>query len=292
MDNKQSVIPRADTAFGTCFGAIATATAPAAVVMVVREYKAKGKFTNTLLGVVAFDDGLELMFFAIILAVARSMVGVKGSVISHVFTGVMHGLVEIAGAVIVGVVFGWLLSVLSKYVKSSSELLIYILGFILLNAGLSLFLGVSLLLSNMTMAGVLVNIDKTCFRFFDSIGSIDSPLYLLFFVLAGANLELNLLGSIGMVGIIYILARMLGKVLGSYISARLISAPGNVCKYLGIALAPQAGVALGMAMVLKNVFPNEGSYIVSTIIATTVVYEILGPPMTKYALKAARNIEI
>lgn len=273
------------------FGAIATATAPAAVVMVVREFRAKGKFTDMLLGVVALDDGLGLMFFALILAVAKSMAGVPGAILPAAFSGVMHGLIEIIGAVVLGLILGWALSFFSKYVTNASELLIYVLGFILLNAGLSLFLGVSVLLSNMAMAGMLININKTGFRFFDSLRSIDSPFFLLFFVLAGANLEFNLLGSIGVIGVVYIVARMAGKIIGTFLSAEIISAPREIRKYLGIALAPQAGIALGMAMIIKNVFPEEGSFIMSTIIATTVVYEIFGPVLTKYALQKAGSIE-
>lgn len=273
------------------FGAIATATAPAAVVMVVREFRSKGKFTDTLLSVVALDDGIGLMFFALVLAVAKSIAGVHVNILPEAFSGILHGLIEIVGAVVLGLLLGWILSFFSKYVTSASELLICTLGFILLNAGLSLFLGFSLLLSNMAMAGMLVNISKTGFRFFDSIRSIDSPFYLLFFVLAGANLEIRLLKVIGLIGIIYIVARMFGKFMGVFLSAQIVGAPRKIRNYLGLGLAPQAGVALGMAMIIKNVFPKEGGFIMSTIIATTVIYEIFGPVLTKFALQSAGDIE-
>ncbi len=272
------------------FGAIATATAPAAVVMVVREFRASGRFTNTLLGVVALDDGLGLMFFALILAIAKSMTGIQSHVLSVVFSGVIHGAVEIIGAVFLGLFLGWILSVFSKYVTTQAELLIFTLGFILFNSGVSLYLGVSVLLSNMAMAAILININKAGPKFFDSIRSIDSPFYLLFFVLAGANLDVKLLKVMGGIGVVYIIARMLGKIAGVFVTGEIIGISDKIRNYLGIGLAPQAGVALGMAMIMKNVFPAEGAFIMSTIIATTVIYEIIGPIMTKLALQASGDI--
>lgn len=273
-----------------CFAAIAPATAPAAVVMVVREFRAKGKFTDTLLGVVAFDDVWGLMFFAVMLAVAKSVQGVGGSILTEAFSGVFHGLIEIFGAIVLGMFLGWILTFFSKYVTHSSELLIYTLGFILLNAGLSLTLSVSVLLSNMAMSAVVVNISKTGFRFFESIRTIDSPFYILFFVLAGASLEINMINVMGVVGVVYIIFRMAGKILGTYFGAMAINAPRELKKYLGIGLAPQAGVALGMGMIVREVFPSAGGFIMSTIVATTIVYELFGPSLTKFALVKAKNI--
>lgn len=274
-----------------CFGALATATAPAAVVMVVREFKAKGKFTDTLLGVVALDDALGLIYFAFVLAIAKSMAGVREHILPVAFSGIVNGLVEVIGAIALGLFLGMVMSFFSKYVIKSSELLIYTLGFILLDAGLSLYLDLSVLLSNMAMAAMLVNINRTNFKFFESIRNIDAPFYLIFFVLAGANLELGLLKIMGSIGAIYIVARMVGKVSGAFISANMVGTSREIRNYLGIGLAPQAGIALGMAMIVKNVFPVEGSFIMSTIIATTVVYEIFGPVLTKYSLQAAGDIE-
>lgn len=273
------------------FGAIATATAPAAVVMVVREFRAKGRFTDTLLGVVALDDGLGLMFFAIIIAVAKSMTGVHGEILPMALSGVLHGTIEVFGSILLGLFLGLLLSFFSRYVTNVSELLIYTLGFIFLNSGISLFLGLSVLISNMTMSGILININKTGFKFFESIRTIDSPFYLLFFVLAGANLEFAILKSIGMIGAVYIVSRMAGKILGVFLSAHISGASKTIRDYLGLALAPQAGVALGMAMIIKSVFPEQGNLIMSTIIATTIIYEIFGPVLTKISLQAAGNIE-
>ena len=152
-------------------------------------------------------------------------------------------------------------------------------------------MGFSVLLSNMAMAAILININTTSFKFFSSLRNIDSPFYLLFFVLAGANLEINMLREIGVLGLVYIFSRLLGKFAGSFVSAQAIGAARNVRNYLGLGLAPQAGVALGMAMIIKSVFPREGALIMSTIVATTIIYEIIGPVLTRYALIWAGDIE-
>jgi Kef-type K+ transport system membrane component KefB len=274
-----------------CFAAIAPATAPAAVLMVVREFRAKGRFTDTLLAVVALDDSWGLMIFALLLAIAKSMVGAHGAVLSTAFSGILHGIIEIVGALILGGIMGRIMSKFSEYLHKQSELLIYTLGFILLNAGLSLYLGVSVLLSNMAMATILVNVNKTSFKFFDSIRNMDAPFYLIFFVLAGANLEIGIIKTLGVIGVIYIIARMAGKIIGVFFSAQIVGASKQIRNFLGIGLAPQAGVALGMAMIVKHLFPVEGGYIMSTIIATTVLYEIFGPILTKIALQSSGDIE-
>ncbi|MFC2091576.1 cation:proton antiporter [Elusimicrobiota bacterium] len=285
------LLTRTSFVVALCYGTIATATAPAAIVMVVREFRAKGKFTNTLLGVVALDDGLGLILFALVLAVIKSLSTVQDHFLQMAFSGIIYGCLEVFGAIILGVILGALLSYFSRFLTNTQEFLIYTLGFIIFNSGLSLFFGFSVLLSNMAMGGILVNINKTSFRFFESLRSIDTPFYLLFFVLAGANLDLGLINSMGLVGGIYIIARMIGKITGTFLSGTLIGTRDEIRKYLGIGLAPQAGVAVGMAMIVKNVLPENGSVIMSTIIATTMVYEIIGPVMTKYALQKVHNIE-
>jgi len=273
------------------FAAIAPATAPAAIVMIVREFRAKGRFTDTLLAVVALDDSWGLMIFALLLAVAKSLTGAHEAIIPVAASGVFHGVLEILGALVLGYVIGIVLADYSKYLNDSRQMLIYTLGFILFTAGLSMMLDVSVLLSNMAMATTLVNKNQTSFRFFNALRDIDSPFYILFFVLAGANLEFGLIRTMGTVGIIYVFARVLGKIAGVYISSRMVGAPDEVRRYLGLGLAPQAGVALGMAIIVKHVFPFEGSFIMSTIVATTVLYEIFGPILTKIALQTAKNIE-
>lgn len=260
--------------------AIAPATAPAAVVMVVRELRAKGKFTDTLLGVVAFSDVWGLMIFAVILAVLRGGGGFG--------SGIIHGIMEIGVSFLIGISLGYAFSFFSKFITASSEVIIYTLGFIMLNAGVALLLEASVLLSSMIMAGSLINFNRSGQRFFEAIRRVDAPFYLVFFVLAGASLEVDVLGSVAWVGILYIAGRMFGKLLGTWSASLALGAPAIYRKYLGIGLAPQAGVALGMAMILLSALPRDmyqyGEVVLSIVIATTVVYEVFGPFFTKYAL--------
>jgi len=272
------------------FGAIASATAPAATVMVVREYKAKGRFTDILLGVVAIDDAWCLIIFALSLAIAKSVAfHASNTFVSKV---IFHSLIEIIGALMLGGLIACLSSLFSKFIRTQTELLIYTLGFILLTTGLAIKLGLSVLLANMFLGTVLININKSNFEFFDVLKLIDSPLYLLFFVLAGANLEIGLLKGIGITGIIYIFFRTTGKTVGSVWGGYIVKVEDRIRRYLGLGLLPQAGVALGCALVAKSDFPKVGGMIFTTIVATTVIYELIGPICTKYALQKAGEITI
>ena len=142
----------------------------------------------------------------------------------------------------------------------------------------------------MAVSAVIGNISEPGIRFAESIRAIDSTCYIVFFVLAGARLEINMINVMGVGGVVYIIVRMAGKILGTYFSAMAINAPRELKNYLGIGLAPQAGVALGMGMIVRDVFPSAGGFIMSTIVATTIVYELFGPSLTKFALVKAKNI--
>ncbi len=270
------------------FGAIASATAPAATVMVVREYKAKGRFTDILLGVVAIDDAWCLIIFALSLAISKALAFHTSN--TFIFKVIFHSLIEIIGALMLGGLIACFATLFSKFIRTQTELLIYTLGFILLTTGLAILLHLSVLLANMFLGTVLININKSNFEFFDVLKLIDSPLYLLFFVLAGANLEIGLLKGIGITGIIYIFFRTTGKTVGSVWGGYIVKVEENIRRYLGLGLLPQAGVALGCALIAKSDFPNVGNMIFTTIVATTVIYELFGPLCTKYALQKAGEI--
>jgi Kef-type K+ transport system membrane component KefB len=257
--------------------------------MVVREYKAKGSFTDTLLGIVAIDDAWCLIIFALSFAVAKSM---AAHTLTNIllFKAVWSSLLEIIGACLLGGILALALSYLSRFTTSPADLLIYTLGFIFLNTGVALYFNFSVLLSNMFMGAVLVNVNKVSFKFFEALRSIDSPLYLLFFVLAGANLEIGLLKNLGLLGLGYIFLRSLGKIGGSYIGGTLSRVGDTMKKYMGWALLPQAGVALGVALIAKAEFPRIGGLIFTTIVATTIVYEIIGPICTRISLKKAGEV--
>ncbi len=273
------------------FGAIASATAPAATVMVVREYRSKGNFTDILLGVVALDDAWCLIIFALSLAISKA-VTIHISSNLFIFKVILKSILGIGGAFILGYISGLVASVFSKYIRTQTEALIYSLGFIFFTIGLSLILHFSVLLACMSLGASLVNLKKMHLNFFDVVRTIDSPLYLLFFVLAGANLEIHLLNNIGFIGIFYLIFRLAGKIGGIYLGGFITNASENIRRYLGWALVPQAGVALGCALIAKGDFPQAGSLIFTTIIVTTIIYELIGPICTKFALERAGDISI
>jgi Kef-type K+ transport system membrane component KefB len=271
------------------FGAISSATAPAATMMVVREYKAKGSFTDTLLGVVALDDAWCLIIFAISLAVAKAA-NIHAALPVSIAPAIRNAAMHIVGAFGISALMAWILSYLSAYARNQTELLIYTLGFVFISIGLALHFGFSVLLSTMFLGAILVNINKVSFKFFDSIRTIDSPLYLVFFVLAGANLDIPILSSLGTFGLVYFIFRLLGKLSGASLGALIGGASRRVMKFIGFGLVPQAGVALGVALIVKDAFPRVGGIIFSTIVATTILYEIVGPLCTKLGLSKAGEI--
>lgn len=273
------------------FGAISSATAPAATMMVVREHKAKGSFTDTLLGVVAIDDAWCLIIFAVSLALAKAVV-VHQAFNNHYFlTVILKAGFGVFGAFILGGLLAWVLSYFSLFTRNQTELLICTLGVIFLNTGIAVHLNFSVLLANMFLGAVLVNVNKTSFKFFDILRMVDSPLYLLFFVLAGANLEITLLPALGLLGVTYLTFRVLGKVGGAFLGGYLSKTSARIYNNMGWALVPQAGVALGAALMAKDAFPSGiGTIIFSTITATTIIYELVGPLLTKFALIKAGEI--
>ncbi len=269
------------------FGAIAPATAPAATIMVIREYKSRGILTETLLGVVAVDDAWGLILFAISLALAKEL-----HYATHLSPLKVAGfaLLKVLASFIIGGVLGWIFTLLSKFARHREEALIYTLGFILLGVGLSKPADTSVLLTNMFFGATVINLHSRGRRFFDVIKDVDFPLYLLFFVLAGANLELRALKELSLVGLAYFITRPIGEWLGAWLGALVAKSAKVVKRYLGFGLIPQAGVALGMALYVKAAFPEAGAFILTVIVGTTVLYEIVGPIFTKFSLQRAGEI--
>ncbi len=271
------------------FGSIGAATAPAATVLVIREYKARGTFTNTLLGVVALDDAWCLIIFSVSLAIARALSLHLGAniLLLKVF---LHTFSQIIGAFLLGGAIGILLNWLGRFVKTRADLLIITLSAILLTAGVSILLDLSVLLANMALGAVLINLKKHNYGFFDILHSIDTPLFLFFFVLAGANLEISLLPEIGAIAITYFVFVIIGKVAGASLGAYLSKTIPSVKKYIGFGLIPQAGVALGVALIAKASFPEVGNFIFTTVVTATIIFELVGPFATRFALRKAGEI--
>ncbi len=272
------------------FGGIAPATAPAATIMVIREYKAKGKFTETLLGVVAIDDAWGIMVFALALSIAKVLV-LPGADQSLIFKSFLLALVKIFGALALGIVLGLIFSFAAKFIKNETNILILVFGFILANTGLALHFKLSDLLANMALGATIANL-KSDSIYFNVLKRIDWLFYVYFFVLTGTSLEVPLLKKIGFIGLLYLLCRPLGEYIGAYIGGLLGRVEKRIRKYIGLGLVPQAGVALGLAIIVRNEFQNTiGHAFLTTIVATTILYEIFGPLFTKYALRKAGEID-
>lgn len=272
------------------FGAIASATAPAATVMIIREFRARGIFTNTLLGVVALDDAWSLIIFSISLALAKALRYplTESFFLPKIF---LSAFLEIGGAFVLAASIAIAFSYFSRFIKTEADLLISTLGFVLLTTGIALYLHFPALLANIFLGMVLVNLKRENVRFFEVFRRVDSPLYLFFFVLAGIHLEINLLGKLALMAAAYFGFRIAGKLLGASLGGYLSRAPRLVRKYLGFGLVPQAGVALGLALIAKVEFSPQGRIVFTTIIITTIVYELIGPFFTKFALSKAGEIE-
>lgn len=276
--------------FSLVIGAIAAATAPAATLMVVRQYKANGPVVDTLLPVVAMDDAVCIMIFGVATTVATTILS-KSS--ASILWSLFKPFIEIFGAIIIGSILGIVFSFLSKKQKNPDKLLTLSVGIILLAVVICDKLGLSSLLCCMSIGAAIVNIVPNPNRIFSPVDSFTPPIFVAFFTLAGIELDLSMVAKVGIIGIGYIIFRVLGKMCGAFLGAKLSHAPKTVQKYLGLTLIPQAGVAIGLALIGEKILPSPlGSEIRTIILAGTVIYELIGPLATKVALTKAGEIQI
>ena len=277
-------------------GAIASATAPAATLMVVRQYKAKGPLTDILLPIVALDDAVGLVLFAVSFGVAKALIAGPVNVLSVV----LEPLLEVILSLALGFVMGMLITFFERFFHSRSKRLAMSVTFVLMTVGLSMMeftvfgihIAFSSLLVCMMLGTVFCNACDFSEELMDRIDRWTAPLFVLFFVISGAELELSVFSdwAIVLVGIVYILFRSIGKYSGARFSAKATGCDEHIVKYLGITLLPQAGVALGMA--LKASALGEVGQIVSNItLFSVLIYELVGPLLTKIALTHAGEIE-
>ena len=276
-------------------GAIAAATAPAATLMVVKQYKAEGPMTKLLLMVVAIDDAVGLVLFSVSFGVATAL---ETGAISFVGV-VVEPLLELVLSIALGVLGGLSLNWLEKYFHSRSKRMSLAVAFVLLTVGIALLewniggvhFGFSLLLVCMIEGTVFCNINETSEELMDRVDRWTGPLNMLFFVLSGADLNLNVLSNplVLIVGLIFIAFRSLGKISGAYLSCRLEKTSPTIQKYLGITLLPQAGVALGVALKARNL--SDGEIVRNVVLFAVLVYELVGPTLTKWSLLRAGEIK-
>ena len=277
-------------------GAVATATAPAATLMVVKQYKAKGPVTDILLPVVALDDAVGLMVFAVSFGVAKSLNTGKVDVLSVIIEPVL----EVVLSLLLGAVMGGLFTFCEKFFHSRSKRMAVSVTFVMMTVAISslkfnvghFHVGFSSLLACMMLGTVFCNFCDVSEELMDRADRWTAPILILFFVISGAELELSVFADIAVViaGIVYIISRSVGKYSGAFISAKMTKCDKNITKYLGITLLPQAGVALGMAIKAIELGP-DGAIVRNITLFAVLIYEIVGPFLTKVALTKAGDIK-
>ena len=276
------------------FAAMAPASAPAGAVAVIHEYKAKGKLTNSILAVVGFDDGLAVLIFAFSIAV----VGVLLSGVLSVSTMLFEPIKDIGGALIIGSGVGLIFAVIFKRLIEREEIIALTITAIFITAGLSVLLDVSLILACMSLGMIVINVYPQDNKpVFEHIKSISLPIYILFFVIAGINLHLGLLVSIGAIGIVYIICRSMGLIGGSYLAALASKADPVIRNNIGLGILSQAGVAIGLSLIASSKlsdlgYPEVGTLIVTVVAATSVVFEVIGPLSARFAIMRSGEAQI
>ena len=280
-------------ALSVIFAALAPASAPAGTVAVIHEYRAKGRLTDSILAVVGFDDGFAILIYAFSMAFVMLLLSGGALSISNL---VITPLMEIIGAIILGGSIGFGFAYLLKRVVEREEIIALSLTSILITAGIALFFELSLILSCMVLGMIIINLYPQDNKpVFDNIKSITLPIYVLFFVVAGLNMKIGLLLSIGVLGIVYILCRSLGLIGGSFLSAYFTKTNAIIRNNLGLGILSQAGVAIGLSLIAAHKlatmgYDELGTLVVTTIAATTVIFEIIGPLGARIAISRAGEI--
>lgn len=266
--------------FSLLLGAIGSATAPASTIMTIRQYKAKGEFVDVLLQIVALDDAVALLAFSVCAAVAQGMESGGDIRVQTVVLPILYNLL----ALVVGALAGWLLHWLVGENRSSQHRLVLVAGMLLAITGMCSALDVSPLLACMVMGAVYINVSGNK-KVFKQVNGFTPPIQLLFFVLSGMRMDLTALKAAGLIGVVYFLVRILGKYAGAWLGAVIGKASLPIRRYMGLALIPQAGVSIGLAVLGQRILPTESGVLLSTIILSSgVLYEMIGPACAKAAI--------
>jgi len=293
------------------FASIAPASAPAGTVAVIQEFKAKGPLTKALYAVVGFDDGLGIIIFGFALAIAQDLLLQQtGAESASIWMTLLYPFKEVIFSMAIGAATAWLLSILSKRITNPDDILIITVGFIFVTCGLSILLHLSLILTNMVIGMFIVNVsDRSLVTKIQSRLSLLLPLlFIMFFTLAGASLHVSALPALGVIGVVYVVSRSVGLISGSRLGAIIGKSDKNIKNYLGLGILSQAGVAIGLSLMIKQSFKGMGkvvetvngvdvtsgeqigAIIITTVTATCIFFEIIGPILTRIALKKAGEI--
>ncbi|MGA9253482.1 MAG: cation:proton antiporter [Roseobacter sp.] len=268
-----------DLGLALLLGAVATATDPAATQDVIRQAKAKGGFTKSLTGIVAIDDAWGVLAFAFVLVLAGMLNGAQTQ------GALLYAMWEILGAVALGVAIGLPAAYLTGRLAKGEPLQTEALGIVFLCAGLALWLEVSFLIAGMTTGAMIVNFARHHSRAFHEIEHIQWPFMILFFILAGASLDLGALVQVGWIGLGYVVLRIASRIIGAWLGSVIGKAPRVERPWFGVALLSQAGVAVGIALIAAEEFPQYADTILAVTIGTTVIFELIGPSGTLLALR-------
>lgn len=279
-------------AIALIFGSLAAATDPAATVDVIKQYKTRGELTTTLLAVIGIDDAIALFLYSLAVPIAFATLSTEATLSLSKF---LPPFIEIGGSILLGIVLAFPIDYFLDVITNKEEELLFAIAAVILVIGLAITLHFSVILTTLVLGACTINLKhrnaKYISRTLERVGPI---LYIMFFILVGANMNILLLPKLGIIGFAYILFRGLGKIGGSYLGGKISKAKHTVQKYLGLALFPQAGVAVGLALSLSTKLSAFGpagirikELVVPTIIATTLVIQVIGPLLTKYALFAS-----
>lgn len=274
-----------DLVLALVLAGIATATDPAATVDVIREFRARGPVSRILKGVVAVDDAWGIIIFCLLLAIATALSGEGTSIVD-----IAHGVWDVCGALLLGVVIGIPMSVVIGRHRPGEPTIVEAMGFVFICGGCAIYFDVSYLLACMMLGATVARRAKHIERPFHDIETASDPFLIIFFILSGMNLDLSALNTLGIVGIVYVVTRCVGKVLGAKIFAHFAQSSPQVTKHLGWCLLPQAGVAIGMALLVGEKLPEIGESVLTLAVTTTVLFELLGPLVTRWSLLKAGEI--
>jgi Kef-type K+ transport system membrane component KefB len=278
-------------AFSIVLASMSAATAPAATLLVMRQYRAKGPVTSTVLPVVAMDDVYGIAAFGIAVSLAMTSLSPDASLGMMI----LEPIIEIGGSLLLGFALGFILSRISKKAQNRDMMKAIAIGFIIGAVGLAKELGFSPLLTNIVMGTTMVNLDRHAHRTFNLVNEFISPFFILFFTIAGASLHLEVLATVGWMGVAYIFARGIGKWAGATFGAVVMKSPKTVQKYMGLALLPQGGISIGLSVLVRQMFTPElagpmATNIITIIMASVLIYETTGPIFAKLAIGLAGEI--
>ena len=264
---------------------IATATDPAATLDVIREFRARGPLSQILKGVVAVDDAWGVIIFSLLLVVATAVSGNGSSMVD-----IAHGIWDVGGALLLGMAIGIPMSAIVGRYRPGEPTIVEAMGFVFICGGLALDLEISYLLACMMLGATIARKAKHVERPFHAIEKASDPFLVVFFILSGMSLDLPSQTTLGIIGVAYVVARCIGKILGASMFAYLAQSSPKIRRHLGRCLLPQAGVAIGMALLVGERFPEIGESVLTLAVATTVFFELTGPVLTRWSLNVAGEI--